>query len=126
MGRNDERRAFQYKLVVVVRTDLKLSPGKLAVQVGHAAVSCAIQAKEHAADKFHNWYREGQKKVVVKVAGLDDLVRLKEEAARKGLTAVLIQDAGLTEVPPGTTTCLGVGPGSEAQVDSVTGNLSLL
>ena len=126
MPRRDDAQQFQYKLVVVVRSDLRLSPGKLAVQVGHAAVSCALRAKEHAPDRFHNWYREGQKKVVVKVQGLDDLLRLNEEAGRKGLTAVLIQDAGLTEVPPGTTTCLGVGPGSDAQVDGVTGSLSLL
>ncbi len=119
-------RTFEYKVVVVVRTDLKLSPGKLAVQVAHAAVSCAISAKEKATDRFKAWYREGQKKVVVKVPGFDELVELKAEADRKGLTTALIQDAGLTEIPAGTTTCLGVGPASHAMVDSVTGKLPLL
>ncbi|MCD6461936.1 MAG: aminoacyl-tRNA hydrolase, partial [Thermoplasmata archaeon] len=75
---------------------------------------------------FDAWYREGQRKVVVKARSLADLYELKERARLEGLSTALITDAGLTEVPPGTVTCLGVGPGPEKIVDRVTGSLSLL
>ena len=121
-----EQREFNYKLVVVVRTDLKLSPGKLAVQVAHAAVTCALSAEKEEQRYFKLWFNEGQKKVVVKVPGERELHELKETARAKGLIAHLIQDAGMTEIPAGTTTVLGIGPGPNAIVDSVTGRLPLL
>jgi len=117
---------FKNKLVVVVRTDLKLSPGKLAVQVAHAAVSCALECKKNKERWFKAWYSEGQKKVVVKVSDLKELFFLKERADSLDLTTSLIEDAGLTEVPPGTMTCLGIGPGPNAEIDKVTGKLPLL
>src|SRR5512137_1010858 len=117
---------FNNKLVVAVRTDLKLSPGKMAVQVAHAAVNCALEAKKRNERWFKAWYAEGQKKVVVKVKGIEDLFELKSAAEGLRITTSLITDAGLTEVPPGTVTCLGIGPGPSAEVDKVTGGLSLL
>ena len=32
----------EYKLVVLVRTDLDMGKGKMAAQVGHASVECAL------------------------------------------------------------------------------------
>jgi PTH2 family peptidyl-tRNA hydrolase len=37
---------FEYKMVIITRSDLKLSPGKLAAQVAHAAVACALDTKK--------------------------------------------------------------------------------
>lgn len=116
---------FKNKLVVVVRTDLKLSPGKLAVQVAHAAVSCSLECRKKNERWFKAWYSEGQKKVVVKVKELPELFELKQTAEELRLTTSLIEDAGLTEVPPGTITCLGIGPGPNAEIDKVTGKLPL-
>jgi len=117
---------FQYKLVIVARQDLKLSPGKLAVQAAHAAVSCALQARKYSPEDFKSWYEEGQRKVVVKVPDLKALHELKVEADAFGLVTSLVQDAGLTEIPAGTVTVLGIGPAREKEVDRITGNLSLL
>lgn len=117
---------FDNKMVIAVRKDLKLSSGKLAAQVAHAAVNCALAAKRKKPDWFDRWYSEGQKKVVVKVASLDELMRLKVAAEDAGLVTSLITDAGLTELPPGTTTCLGIGPAPEDTIDKVTGHLGLM
>lgn len=117
---------FNYKLVVVTRQDLKLSAGKTAVQVAHAAVTCALQSKKRDPDTFKEWYEEGQKKVVVKAPDLKALYELKAQAEDLGMVTSLIQDAGLTEIPAGTTTVLGIGPARDRDVDRVTGHLSLL
>lgn len=117
---------FEYKLCVCVRRDIKLSPGKMAVQVAHAAVSCALKAKKDDPERFSRWYEEGQKKVVLKAKDLAQLHLLKADAEAYGLVTAIIADAGLTEVPPGTVTCLGIGPGPEETVNKVTGALPLV
>jgi PTH2 family peptidyl-tRNA hydrolase len=113
----------EYKQCIIVRDDLKLSKGKLAVQVAHAAVSASDFA---GRDIRLAWKEGGQKKVVLRVPALDDLFRLKEIARREGLSTALIQDAGLTEVPEGTITVLGIGPAEAGELDKITGHLKLL
>ena len=117
---------MEYKLVVVVREDLDLSKGKMAVQVAHAAVTAALEAKAAHPKWFHAWIDEGQKKVVVRAPDLEALKTLQRQAVALRLPTALIEDAGLTELPPGTTTCLGVGPGPNHLVDQVTGPLKLV
>jgi PTH2 family peptidyl-tRNA hydrolase len=118
--------SMEYKLVVVIRDDLRMSPGKLAVQVAHAAVSCAMEARSRKSDWFAKWYREGQRKVVLRAKNMDELRILEVKAARAGLPRALITDAGLTELPPETTTCLGIGPAPAGSIDPVTGSLPLV
>ena len=113
------------KLVVVVRTDLGLTKGKMAVQVAHASVNCAMQAYTRGRKVYDEWYRGGQKKIVAKVATTRELLELKSMAEGKGLITSLVTDAGLTQVPPGTTTCLGIGPAHAKDVDPLTGHLGL-
>ena len=113
------------KVVVVVRLDLDISRGKTAVQVAHAAVMCALESRLKAKPWFDRWIAGGQRKIVVKAPDLKTLRELHARAEREGLVAVLVQDAGLTEVEPGTTTVLGVGPAPDEVVDKVTGNLPL-
>lgn len=116
---------MEYKLVVVVRSDLRMSVGKLSAQVAHAAVTCALEAKARKPKWFAAWYGEGQRKVVLKVEGKEEILELKKMAANAGLPLALITDAGLTELPPNTTTCLGIGPGPGNEIDRITGSLPL-
>src|SRR4030065_1927671 len=108
---------MEYKLVIVVRDDLEMSVGKLSAQVAHAAVTCALEAKAKKTKWFSEWYKEGQRKVVLRADGVEELRELKEQAARAGLPYALITDAGLTELPPNTTTCLGIRPAAEEDND---------
>lgn len=116
---------MQYKLVVVVRDDIKMSVGKLAAQVAHAAVTCALEAKSRKTKWFSEWLKEGQRKVVLRAEDLDQLRALKDSAMRAGLPNALITDAGLTELAPNTITCLGIGPAPESILDPITGSLQL-
>jgi PTH2 family peptidyl-tRNA hydrolase len=69
---------------------------------------------------------EGQKKVAVKVTDEKELGELEEGADQLGLPHALIVDRGLTEVPEGTITCLGIGPAPSGMIDRLTGKLKLL
>jgi PTH2 family peptidyl-tRNA hydrolase len=120
------RSEMEYKLVVVVRTDLKLSQGKTAAQVAHASVNCAFAARKSWKGWFRRWYDEGQRKVVLKSPNLEHLRELQAMARASELPHSMVTDAGLTEVPPGTVTCLGIGPAPEEEIDRLTGDLPLL
>ena len=89
------------------------------------AVNCSLKAKKSDLLNFKNWYGDGQKKVVVKGSNESSLKQLQQHARDIGLVCSLVSDAGLTEVAPGTITCLGIGPAPESKVDEITGNLSL-
>jgi len=116
---------MEYKLVIVVRDDLKMSVGKLAAQVAHAAVTCSLEAKANRTKWFSEWYKEGQRKVVLVVPDDEQLRMLRDKAFRARLPFALINDAGLTELPPNTTTCLGIGPAPAKDIDTITGSLPL-
>lgn len=117
---------FEYKMVIVTRTDLTLSPGKLAAQVAHAAVACALNTKKIKPKWFKKWMDDGGKKAVVKVDCLDDFFPLKEKAERLEIATIIIEDAGHTEISAGTKTVLGLGPAPNNIIDQVTGMLPLL
>jgi PTH2 family peptidyl-tRNA hydrolase len=92
-----------FKQVIVVRQDLKLDKGKLAVQVAHASLDAY---KKSSLATREAWESEGSKKVVVRAESL--------------------KDAGKTQLKPGTVTCLGIGPDTEERLDRVTGDLNIL
>lgn len=113
----------EYKQVILVRMDLKLSKGKLAAQVSHASVEALLKSHKDDVDA---WRKLGMKKVVLKVADQKELIAFKNKADDAGLVTGLIIDAGHTEIPAGTVTCLGIGPAKEDKIDAVTGSLSML
>ena len=112
-----------YKQVIVVREDLKMSPGKIAAQSAHASIGSWRKSSKLIRGL---WKLEGEKKVVLKVNSKEKLLEIKRKAEKLKLPHVLIRDAGRTEIPGGTITCLGVGPASEKKIDKITGNLPLL
>jgi peptidyl-tRNA hydrolase, PTH2 family len=113
--------------VIVVRSDLKMGKGKVAAQVAHAALDAAEVARRKHPGWYESWREQGQAKVVLKTDGGEAaLEELQKQARTMGLPVSLIQDRGLTQLDPGTTTCLGVGPGPSDEIDKVTGKLKLL
>jgi len=117
---------FHYKQVIVFRSNLKMSKGKIAAQAGHAAVSAAEEARKHHKEWLKVWIKEGQCKVAVKVKSEKELLELENQAKESALPCALITDRGLTEVPPGTITCLGIGPAPAEKIDKITGMLPLV
>lgn len=117
---------YEFKQALVVRLDLKIGRGKIAVQCSHAAVSAAEEAKTRVPDWWKAWIDDGQPKIALKVTDLDAILALEQQARSKRFPFAVVKDKGLTQIPPGTITCIGIGPAPALLLDGLTGNLSLL
>ena len=62
----------------------------------------------------------------MKVSSEEDIHKLAELARKLDLPYAVINDAGLTQLPPGTTTVIGIGPSRHELIDKVSADLSLL
>lgn len=111
------------KQVIVANHSLKLPPGKLAAQVAHASIGAFLAAGVEAQQR---WLHEGMPKVVLKGEDEAHLARLQALAEARNIPCRLIRDAGRTVLPPGATTCLGLGPAPDEEIDTLTGELKLL
>ncbi|RSL70075.1 hypothetical protein CEP54_001979 [Fusarium duplospermum] len=119
------------KLVLVVRTDLGMTKGKIAAQCSHATLACyktLLRAPANSPQRkiLSRWERLGQAKIAVQVKSQEEMLELRRKARSLGLTAEVIQDAGRTQIEAGSMTVLGVGPAPRSLVDQVTGGLKLL
>ncbi|KAK1772948.1 PTH2-domain-containing protein [Phialemonium atrogriseum] len=122
------------KLVLVVRTDLGMTKGKIAAQCGHATLACyktLLKASAKApngpqARLLKKWEKYGQAKIAVQTKSQDEMMELMGKARSLGVTAEVIQDAGRTQIEAGSLTVLGVGPAPKSLVDGITGHLKLL
>ena len=113
-------------MVLVIRSELRLTPGKIAAQVAHGAVALARNVERDSPGRFAEWWRTGQRKIVLEAAELGEMERLERAARARRIPVAWVEDAGFTEVPPGTRTCLGLGPASAHEIDPITGDLPLL
>ena len=113
------------KQVIVVRTDLDMGKGKIAAQVGHACVLGAEHVRKSNPEWFSQWSK-GQEKIVLKVSSLKELEQVKQDAIELDLPWSEVTDAGHTQISPGTTTCISLGPAPEEKIDKITGDLKLL
>lgn len=118
--------AGRLKMVFVVNTDLKMGVGKIAAQVGHAVLGMyRLESQREQKPELLEWEHGGSKKVVLKGVDTQHLLDLKQAATEFLISNILIQDAGRTQVDPGSLTVLALFGRSE-DVDNVTGKLKLL
>ncbi|KAL2921436.1 Peptidyl-tRNA hydrolase 2 mitochondrial [Bienertia sinuspersici] len=94
-----------FKMVLVVRNDLKMGKGKIAAQC--------------------RWEMCGQVKVVVKTDSEEEMLALQGRAKSVHIPTHIVIDAGRTQIAPNSRTVMAVlGPAD--MVDDVTGGLKLL
>ncbi|EKD12774.1 uncharacterized protein L3040_006927 [Drepanopeziza brunnea f. sp. 'multigermtubi'] len=116
------------KLVLVVRTDLGMTKGKIAAQCGHATLACYKHFLKHdpKSKTLRRWEKQGQAKIALQAKDEDELDMLQATAISLGLVAEVIADAGRTQIASGSHTVLGIGPAPKSVVDQITGHLKLL
>jgi PTH2 family peptidyl-tRNA hydrolase len=116
----------EYKQVILIRTDLKMGTGKKCAQSCHASISSADLVRIRNKEVWKKWKNAGQKKVILRVSGMEELKEIVLKLEKNNIPYFLIKDAGLTQLAPGTTTALGIGPAVSESLDKITGDLKLL
>ena len=123
--------ASDTKLVVVVNMAAKMSIGRLAAQIAHAATLAILEAGKWTPDHtfyvstyddpvLRYWMKENITKVVVKAWGEEQLAELKKQAEERDIrTALMIEDDG-------QVTALALGPDLSEALDPLTRELPLL
>jgi len=96
--KNNENELVEY---FIVNSEVQMSPGKLSVQVAHVATKIAIGYPD--SNVFYSWYYKDQKKIILK-GKEKDLLKLIDQGFE------YIRDNGLTEIPNGTLTVVGLPP----------------
>ncbi|KAM3390548.1 hypothetical protein ACQJBY_012257 [Aegilops geniculata] len=115
-----------FKMVLVVRNDLKMGKGKIAAQCSHATLGLFKKLQQRAPKSLRRWERCGQVKVVVKVESEEDMLVLQGRAKSMNLPTHITIDAGRTQIAPNSRTVMAILAGPADMVDDVTGGLKLL
>eukprot|EP01129_Flabellula_baltica_P008037 TRINITY_DN3167_c0_g1_i1.p1 TRINITY_DN3167_c0_g1~~TRINITY_DN3167_c0_g1_i1.p1 ORF type:complete len:183 (-),score=43.05 TRINITY_DN3167_c0_g1_i1:12-539(-) len=114
-----------FKMVLLVREDLKMSGGKIGAQCGHAAVGACLNMLEMCPEVLELYEDDGSPKIVLSTKSLKELKERQIAAEDLGLPTYLVVDAGRTQVEPGSKTVLAIGPAPVDLIDKVTGNMGL-
>ena len=106
-----------------------MTKGKSCAQCAHAALGAykaAVRGSASQRTALAAWEVTGQTKIVLRAGSEAELRDLAARARSAGLVAVIVHDAGHTQVAAGSATVLAVGPDAEVAVNAVTGHLKLL
>jgi len=86
------------KMVLVVREDLGMTPGKVATQAGHASVGLFRRLHEKNAGITQAWQDSGWLKMIGQAANEEELLAYQKKAKGLGLPTYIVRDAALKVV----------------------------
>ena len=75
---------------------------------------------------MEKWETLGQTKVVVKIDSEEGLKEIYRRAKEGNLPTSIIQDAGRTQIEPGSYTVCAIGPAKVSAIDAITSHLKLM
>jgi len=119
------------KQVIIARTDLDMSSGRMPSQVAHASIAVFLDMGKWDGDNFtlknvdkdiQYWMKKSFTKVVLKVHSEEELVKLQELAKGLKLPSAMIEDDVMGRVEK---TALAIGPALVEDIDAITGKLFL-
>lgn len=87
-----------HKLVLCVRTDLKMQKGKIAAQAGHATIGAYKAARRCQPESVRMWEAQAQPKIAVQISSRQQALSLQNDAKRLKLSTYIVYDAGRTQV----------------------------
>lgn len=120
-----------YKMVILVREDLNMSPGKVAAQTAHAGLIWLAERgnKPNLTYEEEMWlygspYRHScfgeMKKIILSIENYEQMREIEDMARDSGLIVHKVFDEGVRAY-----TCLAIGPNYERRIDDIVGHLKL-
>ena len=116
-GRITDLEDHAVTMYFVVNTTLKMGKGKIAGQVGHAVETLIEDLIQKPTQEYINWKYSLRRKVVLKATESEIKVFLenaaKHDKSNKTInndSFIIVKDAGLTQIDPGSLTVLGFVP----------------
>ena len=103
-----------------------MGKGKIAAQVGHAAVGCYKRALKQCPRGVKAWEQTGCAKIAVKCPTQEEMEMIAVAALERDLPLYLVEDAGRTQIAAGSRTVLGLGPAPVRVFDGLTSHLKLM
>ena len=97
-----------YKMYILVNSTVKLSPGKVASQVGHAVEELTRKMNRSYKKIYKHYYNNGSPKIVLQVPSEKVFIKILD--ATINLEKVYIFDAGHTQCKSDTLTVVGYIP----------------
>lgn len=114
----------EYVMYLIVRTDLKMSKGKIAAQCGHAVQWLVINGLQNKS--FKEYLKGCYAKICLKIPSETEMDKISGYCYHKRINHYQVIDAGRTQVPVNSKTVLGVGPLRRSQVPDLIRDLKLL
>jgi peptidyl-tRNA hydrolase len=116
----------ELKMWLAVREDIEMSPGKMAVQSGHAFQILAIKVLQGNPDLLGKYLSASMPKIVVRAEGEAHIRRIEMAAANAGIFSATVTDAGRTEFEGPTLTVAAFGPCTREDLPPMLRRLRLL
>ena len=114
---------------LVVRADIEMPKGKLAIQSGHAfeRLTAYIHETGGALKTTYDMYVEhNTPKIAVKCKNLDALERARKELDAVGIASYVVTDAGRTVFTEPTVTVMALGPCYRSELPKFVDRFQLL
>ena len=98
MGQSKSELEIKGKAYILLRKDLEMSEGKLAVQVGHAVdqiwnYSTVCTEEERTA--FDAWFSTGRRKILLRLRDEADMMKIKAKLEDEGAAVFDVFDFGV-------------------------------
>lgn len=110
------------RIIVVFRRDLSMPSGKSEVQFGHAVDGCLELTENSLLARYRS---ENRMKLSMEAADEAELRRIATRASERGVPYFLVTDAGHTVFDGPTVTCIGLGPMTKTDGNSLTRNAKM-
>jgi len=125
----------------IINSDLKMSKGKIAVQIAHGEVlymedvlnipQCGKHADSKIVERYFLWREKtngpiGMMKKIVKKASEQEILSIVENIPKHEIKCYIVFDKGMTQVPEDSLTCLCIEPIEEEKAKELFGSLKLL